>query len=116
MRSFELIEEVYRRKREERERLRQSVLKKVFEALDRLRREVPFREAYIFGSLSRPYAFYESSDIDIAFCGLPEEKFLFAMAFLSDLLERDVDVVMLEKSKFKEKILREGIRWTPDLG
>jgi len=47
--------------------------------------------------------------VDVAFVGLRDEDFFTAMAFLSQELETDVDVVQLEASPLREKIRKEGI-------
>ncbi len=108
---MELIKEIYRKKADERERLRKRVLEEVFRAIDKLSRGVRFEEAYIFGSVTRPYQFGESSDIDIAFKGLDRDKLFSTIGFLSNELKRDVNVVPIEDLHFKDKLLREGIRW-----
>lgn len=108
---LEIIKEVYRKKTEDMEKMRTSVLKDVFDALKKLRKEVFFEEAYIFGSLSKPNQFGRFSDIDIAFKRLDEDKLFFTAGFLTRELNRDVNVTPLEKLHFKNKITREAIRW-----
>lgn len=111
---LEVIRKVYKRKSEEREILRKRVLKDVFKALENLRDEVSFEEAYIFGSVTEPYRFGEHSDIDFAFIGLDRDKLFFAAAFLSRYLNRDANVMHLGQIHFKDKILRSGIKWKRD--
>lgn len=111
---MEVIKNVYKRKLEERENLRLNLLEDVNRVLGKLLREVRFEEAYIFGSLTRPYRFSEASDIDIAFKALDKDRLFFTVGFLSRELERDVNVVEIENIHFKDKILREGIRWKKD--
>lgn len=106
-----LLDEVLAKKRKKREKIRRQQVRKVFAALDKLAGAVKFQEAYIFGSLTRPYAFFPESDVDIAFFGLKDEEFFKTMVFLSSVLGRDVDVLQLEDHRLKNKILREGIRW-----
>lgn len=108
---LEIIKEVYKKKSEERERLRTRVIQDTLKALERLSEEVSFREAYIFGSLVKPYQFGKFSDVDIAFSGLDKDKLFFVTSFLSRYLERDVNVVHIEDIHFKDKILKEGIKW-----
>jgi predicted nucleotidyltransferase len=109
---LEVIKSVYERKDEERERARESLMSKISNVLKRL--EVSFEEVYVFGSVTKPYQFGESSDVDIAFKGLDKERFFSTISFLNRELGRDVNVVLLEEVHFKEKIIREGIRWKRD--
>ena len=48
----------------------------------------------------------------MAFVGLRDGDFFQAIAFLTRELEADVDVVQLEGHPLREKIVKEGIRWT----
>jgi hypothetical protein len=109
--STHLLDQALARKRERREQKRKDFLETVFRTLEELSREIPFEEAYIFGSLAKPYRYSEGSDVDIAFLGLKDEDFFRAMAFLSDKLGTDVDVLQLEGHRLRERILKEGIRW-----
>lgn len=109
--SLEVIKEIYKKKAEERERLRLKTIKDTFEAIKRLAEVASFQEAYIFGSVTEPYQFGESSDIDIAFKGLDRDRLFFAVSFLSRCLGRDVNIVHIENIHFKEKILKDGMRW-----
>jgi len=111
---LKIIKEVYRKKSEEREKLRQKFLDDVSNALERLSKEVSFEEAYIFGSLVKPYQFGKFSDIDIAFKGLDKDKLFSTISFLNRWLGRDVNVVPIEEVHFRDRILREGIKWKKD--
>ena len=108
---LEVIKEVYRRKSMEREKLRQGLVNDVSQALVRLSKKVSFEEAYIFGSLAEPNQFSEFSDIDIAFKGLDKNKLFSTISLLNRWLGRDVCVVLIEEVHFRDKILREGIKW-----
>ena len=112
---MELFAALRRKELDRRERMRQRMLEQVSRTLDRMREIYPFQEAYIFGSLAVPYRFDpERSDVDIALEGLDGAYLFKAVAFLSGDLKRNVSVVLLEEleeSPFKERILREGIRW-----
>ena len=105
-----LLDDTVFRKKEERENLRLDVLKKLHYIIGKLYLEVPFTEAYIFGSVTKPYEFSENSDADIGFRGLKDEYFFKAMAFISREINRDVDVVQLERSRFAKKIKKEGVK------
>lgn len=99
-------------KKKEREALRLRLLDKVLETLGGLARVIPILEAYVFGSVSRPFGYRENSDIDIAVIGLKDEDFFKAMAFLSEAIGVDVDVVQMEGHRLADTIKREGIKWT----
>ena len=109
--STHLLDQVIDKKREKREQVRKDCLSACFKALDKLSRLISFEEAYMFGSLAKPYRFNRDSDVDIAFLGLCNEDFFQAIAFLSRELNSDVDVVQLENHPRKKLIIREDIRW-----
>jgi predicted nucleotidyltransferase len=106
-----LLDEVIEKKREEREDFRLRVLAKSMKALDGLSGEIAFEEAYLFGSVTRPFGFSESSDIDIGFVGLDNMDFFKTMSYLSEETGHDVDIVQIEDHGLAEKIKRGGIRW-----
>jgi len=110
--STHLLDEALVCKRREREALRRRILTQVLSALDELSQEIPFFEAYLFGSVAKSHKFREDSDVDVVILGLPDEYFFRAMAFLSARLGRDVDLIQLEVCPFAEKVKREGIKWT----
>lgn len=109
--STHLLDRALARKRERREQRRQERLDAVFRALDRLSWLVSFQDAYVFGSLARPYGFFDGSDVDVAFVGLKNDDFFRAMSFLGQELGMEVDVLQLEGNRLREKIMREGVRW-----
>ncbi|GBD96436.1 MAG TPA: hypothetical protein ENG83_09330 [Nitrospirae bacterium] len=108
---LEIIKEVYKKKSEEKERLRKRIVDDAFKALEKLNDEISFEEAYIFGSVTEPYRFGEYSDVDFAFRGLESDKLFYAVACLSGYLDREVNVVCIEDIHFSDKIIREGIKW-----
>lgn len=74
---------------------------------------VPGEPVWLFGSITQPGRFNDASDIDLALEHEPAG--LSALALSSELeerLRRRVDVVLLPRCRWKEKILREGERWT----
>ncbi len=107
MQQTALIDEYKKKKKEKAEDFRAGLLSKISSALSELLKTVHFEEAYIFGSILTP-SFSRESDIDIAFIGLRDKDLFSAMAFLSDYLGRDVDVIQLEGHRLREKIIREG--------
>lgn len=106
-----LLDEVIEKKKKEREYLRLHVIAKIMSAIDRLGGEIAFDEAYLFGSVTKPFRFLESSDIDIGFVGLDNRHFFKAMSYLSEETGHDVDIVQIEDHGLADKIRRGGIRW-----
>lgn len=107
-----LVQGALARKRQQRETLREDVLKASFAALNRLADRVGFDDALLFGSVVQPSRFREGSDVDIGFWNLDNQDFFFTIAFLSRELGRDVDVIQLEQAgQLQQKILREGVSW-----
>jgi predicted nucleotidyltransferase len=105
------LNRAYQKKDKKREELRKKTLHDVFKVLEDLSKDTVFDEAYIFGSVAEESKFSEHSDVDIAFKGLNRDNLFQVVSFVSDKLGRDVNVVHLEDIHFKEKIIREGIRW-----
>ncbi len=74
---------------------------------------LPGSKVVVFGSLTKAGVFNDASDIDLA---LEEESpNLTAWQLTGELMDRlgrPVDVVVLKRSRFREKILREGEIWT----
>ncbi len=95
------------------EQMRKKMLSELDQTLSDLYREVKFEEAIVFGSITRRYCFKRNSDIDVAFRGLSDEDFFQTMAYLSERMKRNVDIIQLEKPcRFKEKIVDSGIKWS----
>lgn len=75
---------------------------------------LPRQGAVIFGSLVKPGAFSDVSDIDLALWHEPSHMSIFQLSsLLAERLGRGVDVVLLPECRFRERILREGKAWTP---
>lgn len=108
---LEIINDIYKKKAEAREKARLIIIKQLGEALEKLAEEVSFAEAYIFGSVIKPYRFGDASDLDIAFKDLDRDRLFSVISFLSDYLQRNVNAVHLEDIHFQEKIVKDGIRW-----
>ncbi|MCX8028121.1 MAG: nucleotidyltransferase domain-containing protein [Thermodesulfovibrionales bacterium] len=102
-----LIDEYKRLKRKRYEDKRKETLNLTHEALTELAKTISFKKAYIFGSILTS-RFTDESDVDIAFEGLDDSVFFKAMAFLSDYIRRDVDVVQIEAHRLKDKIIKEA--------
>ena len=78
-----------------------------------LRELIPGQRVILFGSLTRPGVFNDRSDVDLALEAEPVQ--MSAERLISELmerLERPVDVLLLDRCSFREKILREGEVWT----
>ncbi len=106
-----LLDEVIAKNRKRQEEYRRRVIEKILAAIDKLSEEIAFKEAYLFGSVTKPFRFSESSDIDIGFMGLDDRRFFKVMSYISDEAGRDVDIVQLEDHRLAAKIKRGGIRW-----
>ncbi|MGO8881869.1 MAG: nucleotidyltransferase family protein [Desulfomonilaceae bacterium] len=108
---FSIWERNLARKEEEHEKLRQTVLVRLDEALKVLSEKYHWHKAFIFGSVTREGAFNDGSDVDIGIEGLdPLDHYAFVAA-ISGLLERDVDVVLLEECGFADRIKEKGLKW-----
>jgi predicted nucleotidyltransferase len=67
--------------------------------------------AYIFGSVTQKEKFTESSDIDIAVHNINPESYCVVISLLMTELERDVDIIKLDKCHFAKNIRDKGILW-----
>ena len=99
-------------RRDTQEQQRQQILAQVIEWLETVGSQHGIKQAYIFGSLTRPGDFTEASDVDIAISGKLPEDFCPLMSLLSTTLGREVDLIHLEKCHFAERIREKGILWT----
>jgi predicted nucleotidyltransferase len=73
---------------------------------------MPGHKVILFGSLTRPGIFNDRSDVDIALESEPPQISVYRLvAELMERLGRPVDVVMLDQSRFRERIRREGEVW-----
>jgi predicted nucleotidyltransferase len=91
-----LLDKILAQKRKEQEEKRQQTIAKVKQAVAELAKSCSFQAAYIFGSLTKPSKFNDQSDIDIAFTGLSDADFFSTIAYLSDKLQRDTDIIQLK--------------------
>jgi predicted nucleotidyltransferase len=99
-----------RERAEHNEALRLKVREQLREALRQL---VPAGQVVVFGSLTKPYRFTDTSDIDIALETEPPGKSVYQLtALLSEEMERAVDIVLLSECRFRDRITREGETWT----
>ncbi len=98
------------------EKLRISVLQEVNLALKIIEKKYHWDEAYLFGSVAQKEKFRPNSDIDLAVSGLNKFDHYAFLAELSDLLEKSVDVVLLEECPFAESIKEKGLKWNRKTG
>ena len=99
-------------RQEKREQERQKILAQVVHCLDTIGPQYDIQQAYLFGSLTRPGDFRETSDVDLAIVGnLPEDVFAL-ISMLAAELGREVDLIALEKCHFAHRIRERGILWT----
>lgn len=104
-----LWEEKILREYEERELKRKRLLEEIIPKLKDYFSDKEVEKVFIFGSLLREGLFYDFSDVDIACEGLKENYFK-VFSDLEELVGRSIDLVELEHCRFKEEILKRGIR------
>ena len=74
---------------------------------------VPGQPIWLFGSLTKPGRFHDRSDVDLALADEPPSMSVGRLASeLTDRLGRPVDLVLLDRCRFRDRILREGEQWT----
>ena len=105
----DLLKRREERRRQRCEELRQQTRQGLREALHEL---APGEEILLFGSLTRPHAFHERSDVDIAFIHEPKKYSCYGLqARIEERIHRPVDLIILSECRFREKIKREGEAW-----
>lgn len=78
-----------------------------------LRELLPGARVWIYGSLTRRGVFNPASDVDLALAEEPRGKTIWLLqAQLEERLRRSIDLVLLTKTRLRDKILREGEEWT----
>lgn len=113
MKNLTLLDRIVQQRRERFEERRRELLAKVKKSLDRLKSEIEFEDAYIFGSILKPYRFSSDSDIDVCFVGLRVEDFFKAWATLTEYLPYDdIQIFRIEEIDFKDRVIKGGIRWS----
>jgi len=96
--------------RERRERDRISARGRLQEVLSRY---LAGHEVFLFGSITRPGAFHGKSDVDLALAVLPSGRTQYGLiALLEEELCRPVDLLLLPETRLRNKIEREGEKWT----
>jgi predicted nucleotidyltransferase len=92
-----------------RERERKELLERVQEKLRSYFKKRSVKGVYLIGSILKEGGFYEFSDVDIVVEGIGEDYFLVSSE-LEELLEREVDLIEMERCRFKDTIKRQGLR------
>ncbi len=98
------------------EKLRKSVLQEISLALKTIERKYHWDEAYLFGSVAQKEKFRRNSDIDLAISGLNKLEHYAFIAEISELLNKSIDVVLLEECPFAESIKEKGLKWNRKTG
>jgi predicted nucleotidyltransferase len=106
-----LLDAAIAKRRQQNEQTRQETLTKLLQWFDQHGSQYGVDRVYIFGSLSRPGRFRDNSDIDIAVEQMAPTLFFALIGQLAEALERDVDLVELEKCHFADRIRAEGVLW-----
>jgi predicted nucleotidyltransferase len=105
-----LLQQMHQDRKARREALRLQVREQLREALEELR---PEKEVIVFGSLTKPGRFNESSDIDLALEREPAGMSVCQLtSLLAERLGRRVDVLVLPETRLRGKIKCEGEVWT----
>lgn len=94
---------------EERERRRRETLKKTIESLKTYFKDKHIGKVILVGSVLTEGRFYPFSDIDVAVDGL-EEDYFETLTELEEILERDVDLIEMRKCKFKDSLVKKGLK------
>jgi predicted nucleotidyltransferase len=106
-----ILDAALTRRREDNEAQRLATVEQAIRWLETQAEQYGISQAYLFGSVIRPYRFTSHSDVDIAVEQFDPEGFFVAMAALSEALERDVDLVDLSKCPFAHRIRQQGRIW-----
>jgi predicted nucleotidyltransferase len=100
----------------EREKLRISILEQIDTALTTLEKKYHWDDMYLFGSVAQKGKFSRNSDIDIAISGLNKLEHYAFTGEISELLDKPVDVVLLEECIFAQSIKEKGLKWNRETG
>jgi hypothetical protein len=106
-----LLDNAINNQKQVNEQCRLTTLKKLLNWLDTFGGNYDISCAYIFGSITQPYHFTSHSDVDIAVEKIQPENLFLTISLISTTLERDVDIIDINKCHFADKIRQEGILW-----
>ena len=110
-----LLDAALAHRREDNEKQQLAAVERITQWLESEGSRYGIDKAYLFGSVVRPYRFTERSDVDIAVERIEPDHFFGAMAALSEVLEREVDLVELSKCHFAHRIRQQGILWRREI-
>lgn len=99
------LEKEYRK----REKERRNILKRSVKTLKAYFKGKGVKRVFLVGSILEEGRFYPFSDIDVVLDGLEEEYFK-TLSELEDILERSVDLIEIEKCRFKNSLERKGLK------
>ena len=108
--STHILEEIEKKRLEEREKLRVETLQLCISKLQEYFASIKIKSLYLTGSILVPYKFTSLSDIDIAVEGLPEEKYFSSIFEIEELLSRKVEIIEMENCRFAKDILKKGFK------
>lgn len=104
-----LWEKILQDKYQKREKTRKEILYATVIKLKEYFSRKEIKNLYIIGSILREGMFYDFSDIDIAVEGLTGNYFETSCE-LEHILDRNIELIEIEKCSFKEKIKKEGLK------
>jgi hypothetical protein len=108
----DLLDQALQTRKEKREVERLNILEKVMTWLDEWGDIYAIPKAFVFGSVTRPFHFSDRSDVDVAVESIDRERYFEAIAHLSRVLEREVDLIPVSTCPFANRIRQTGIVWT----
>jgi predicted nucleotidyltransferase len=106
-----LLDQAIAERQAQHEQLRQQVLQQVLRWLEESGRKYGIDQAYIFGSVVQPGRFHAASDVDVGVETISSVQQIEAIADLSMMLLRDVDIVDMRYCHFAHRIRERGQRW-----
>lgn len=104
-----LWEKAVQEENRKREVERRIALERCITSLKDFFKQKRIKKVYLAGSILRESRFYSFSDVDIAVEGLGEDYLQLGCA-LEHLLDRDVDLIELERCPFRDSIEKRGLR------
>lgn len=107
-----LLDERLANRQDTLEHEQQAVLHQVIQWLEAVESQYNIHHAYLFGSLTRPGHFNETSDVDIAVEQISPENFFTVVSLLAEAVGREIDLIVLDKCHFAHRIYQTGILWT----
>jgi len=88
---------------------REELLKQIPEVRSLFTKYPTVEKAWLFGSILDEELFDESSDVDIAVKGLDNGSYFSLFADLSQIVGENLDIVEIERIRWAETILDEGL-------